>query len=75
MCKAEALFYRAFSDTNPRDIPLTYMHDALGIVYQMVDLAFENGLEVALHLASGNLDEDAQWQPGAGLDVLEVRSR
>ena len=72
VCKAEAFFHSAFSDTNPRDIPLADVHDALGIVDQVVDLTLENGLEVGLHLTAGNLDEDTQRHPGTGFNVFEV---
>ena len=75
MRKAEAFFHRAFTDTDPRDISLSYVHEALSIVDQVVDLAFENRLEVGLHLATGHFHEDSQRHSGAGLDFLEVRSR
>ena len=57
--QGEALFYSRFTDPDPCDVSLSDVHDALGIVDQMVDLSLQNGFKVDLHLASGYLYVDA----------------
>ncbi len=46
MGQVEALFHGALTDTHPRDVSLPYVHEALSIVDQVVDLALEDRLEV-----------------------------
>ncbi len=62
---AEALVVGRPAQADPGDVALADVHDALGVVDQVVDLALEDGLEVGLHLAPGHLDEDAQGQAAA----------
>ena len=59
---AEALFLRRLADAHPDDVALAHVPDAFGAVDQMVNLAFEDRLEVGLHLASGDFDPDGQRQ-------------
>ena len=51
----KALVHSALTDSNPGDITLSDMHDALSIIDQVVNLAFENRFEVGLELASRHL--------------------
>ena len=49
--KGEAFFHRALAEANPGDVPLTDMLNPLSTVCEVVDLPFQNGLKVLLHLA------------------------
>ena len=70
--QAEALFDRLLTHAQPRDVALPDMHDALGIVDQMVDLAFQDRFVVFLHLTSRHLDLDGQRQLGTGFHVRDI---
>ncbi len=66
----EALVLGGFADADPVDVALAHVPDAFGAVDQVVDLAFENRLEVGLHLASGNFHPDAEAAaPSCGVDT------
>ena len=56
MLEVESLLNGILADANPCDVALADVLDALGAVDEVVNLPFENGLEVSLHLASSDLD-------------------
>src|SRR3990172_3754696 len=56
----EALLGRRVADPDPGDIALANVLDARGPVDEVMDLTFEHRLEVLLHLAPGDLDDDPQ---------------
>ena len=72
--QGEAFFHGPFSDPDPGDVPLPDVHDALGVIDQVVDLPLQDGLEVFLHLPAGHLGEDGQGKLAGRGDVLDVRA-
>ena len=71
--QAEALGEGRLADADPGDVALADVLDALGAVDEVVDLALEHRLEVLLHLAAGDLDDDAE-RHGAALRASSSRS-
>ena len=69
----EALFHGLFADAHPGDIALADVHDALGVVDQVVNLALQDRFVVLLHLASGHLHDDGQGQLGSGRNIGNLR--
>ena len=67
MAQAQALGEAALGDARPDDVALAHVPDAFGAVDQVVDLPFEDRLEIGLHLPARHLDPDGQRQRGARL--------
>src|SRR5208337_4010078 len=65
--QAEALFHRGLADAVPGDVPLPDVHDALGVVHQVVNLPLQDGLEVGLKAAARYFHQHGQGQPGRDL--------
>ena len=61
-------------EADPRDVSLADVLDARGAVHEIVDLPFEDRLEVLLHLAAGNIDDYSQIHVAFGFDFREVGS-
>ncbi len=59
---------------DPGNIPLPDVHDALSIVDEVMDLPFQDGLEIRLHLAAGHLDINPERQAGPFFHVFDVRA-
>ena len=55
----EALVGGVVRNADPGDIALTDMLDSARAIDEIVDLSLQYRLEVLLHLASSNLDDDA----------------
>jgi len=70
--QGKALLDSRLADTNPGDIPLADMHDALDIVDQMVNLPLHDRLKVGLEFASGNLHEDTERQGVPFLHIFQI---
>ena len=75
MLQAKALRVGGLAHPDPGDVALAVVLDALGAVQEVVELAFEDGLEVGLHLAAGHVDDDAERQRAAPLDARRCRCR
>ncbi|MBA7646681.1 hypothetical protein ES703_54447 [subsurface metagenome] len=71
--KREALFHRALAEANPGDIPLANMLNPLGAICEVVDLSFQNGLKVLLHLAPRHLDHDRQRDFRPRFEAIDIR--
>ena len=65
----------ALADARPGDVALAVVLDALDAVDEVVELALEDGLEVGLHLAAGDVDDHAERQGAALLDARRGRGR
>ena len=61
-------------DAYPGDVALSNVLDAGSAVDEVVDLPFQDRLEVLLHLPAGNLNNDAHVGRTLGRDILERRS-
>ena len=76
----EAFVLGRLADADPVDVALAHVPDAFGAVDQVMDLAFQNRLEVRLHLAAGNFHPDADGQSRQVLgfrvnyDVVDLRA-
>ena len=70
----KALFDGGLADAHPGDVALTDVHDALDVVDQVVDLAFQNRLEIGLEFAAGHLDVDAHGESVAFFEFAHVRA-
>jgi allantoin racemase len=62
VAEPESLFHRLAGKPEPDDVALPDVHDALGIVDQVVDLSLEDRLEVLLHLPSRHLHHERDGQ-------------
>ena len=60
--QGEALFHRGLADAEPGDVPLPDVHDALGVVDQVVNLPLQDGLEVGLEVPAGHFHHHGQRQ-------------
>ena len=74
MLEPEALFHGLFADAHPGDIALADVHDALGVVDEVVNLALQDRLVVLLHLAAGHLHDDGQGQLRTGRHIGQLRA-
>ena len=72
MLQVEALFGICVGNANPGDIALADVLDARGAVDEIVDLAFQDRLEVFLHLPSGDLYDDAHVHIALRRDLVEA---
>ena len=60
--QAKAALVGGLGHARPDDVALAHVPDAFRAVEQVVDLALQNGFEIGLHLAPGDLDPDGQRQ-------------
>src|SRR5664280_1977272 len=70
--QAEALGEGALAHPRPGDVALAVVLDALDAVDEVVELALEDGLEVRLHLAPGDVHDHAERQGAALLHGVQV---
>ena len=75
VAQVEALVVGGLADADPGDVALADVLDAAGAVDEVVDLALEHRLEVALHLAAGYLDQDAHVHGAAVGQIVESAGR
>ena len=71
----EAGGHGLLADAFPDDVALADVQEAFGLVQEVVQLTFEDGLEVLLHLAAGDLDQQAVRDGRARLDLVRRRDR
>ena len=65
MLQGEASVHGGGAHPDPGDVALSDVHDALGVVDQVVNLAFQDGFEVFLELAARHFHVDGQRQGAA----------
>ena len=70
MGELESLIYGSLTDSQPGNVPLANMHDPLGIVDQMVDLSFKDGLEVFLHLTPCDFCDNSKRKLSRRFDLV-----
>ncbi len=73
--QGEAFFHGGLADPDPGNIPLSDVHDALNIVDEMVDLAFQNGFKIGLEFPARYLDINAKREGAAFFDILQDPDR
>ena len=56
--QAEAFVCSHIGNTNPCDVPLSYMLDTARTIYKIMDLSFKYGFKVLLHGPTSDLNED-----------------
>ena len=71
----EPLVLRRLADRIQMQVALAHVQRALGEVDEVVELALDDRLEVGLHLATGDVDHDAERNSAAFFDVVDLRVR
>ena len=68
----EALVLGGLADADPDEVALAHVQHALGEVHEVVELPLDDRLEVGLHLAAGDVDDDRERDARALFELVEL---
>ena len=72
--QGKTFIHCGLADPDPGNVPLSDVHDALNIVDEMVNLAFQNWFKIGLEFPACYLNINSQRESAAFFNILQIRS-